>query len=173
MEWPKPKQVAHNCCEYDELVREPSIFNLGHAYRKKRDFANSALWYRASLAINPRIASTYSALGFTVHLSGNLDAAIELYHQSLSLKPDDTFTCEMLSAALRDVLELRDPTVLANPICLIDPLEHPIAIDSEPAANGVCTCGPTKVSWLHGGSARCTIQSLDVLHITIGAPHSL
>ena len=38
--------------------------------------------------------------------------AIELYHQSLSLKPDDTFTCEMLSEALKDTLELGDPTNL-------------------------------------------------------------
>ena len=90
------------------MVREPSIFNLGHAYRKKRDFDSAALWYRAALAINPRVASTYSALGFTLHLKGDLDAAIELYHQSLSLKPDDTFTCEMLSEALKDTLDFPD-----------------------------------------------------------------
>ena len=101
-------QVAERCHEYDETVREPSIFNLGHAYRKKRDFDNAALWYRAALAINPRVASTYSALGFTLHLKGDLDAAIELYHQSLSLKPDDTFTCEMLSEALKDTLDVGD-----------------------------------------------------------------
>ena len=77
---------------YDESLREPSIFNLGHAYRKKRDFPNAIKWYRAALAINPRVPSTYSALGFALHLSGDLAAAIELYHQSLSLKPDDTFT---------------------------------------------------------------------------------
>ena len=74
-------QVAENCQEYDETVREPSIFNLGHAYRKKREFDHAATWYRAALAINPRVASTYSALGFTLHLKGDLDAAIELYHQ--------------------------------------------------------------------------------------------
>lgn len=101
-------RVAANCHEYDETVREPSIFNLGHAYRKKRDFDNAALWYRAALAINPRVASTYSALGFTLHLKGDLDGAIELYHQSLSLKPDDTFTCEMLSRALEDTLDMTD-----------------------------------------------------------------
>ena len=38
--------------------------------------------------------------------------AIELYHQSLSLKPDDTFTCEMLSEALQNTLTLNDPTNL-------------------------------------------------------------
>ena len=106
--------VAENCHEYDETVREPSIFNLGHAYRKKRDFDNAALWYRAALAINPRVASTYSALGFTLHLKGDLDAAIELYHQSLSLKADDTFTCEMLSEALKDTLDVGDVTDLSS-----------------------------------------------------------
>jgi anaphase-promoting complex subunit 6 len=97
--------VAENCHDYDDAVREPSIFNLGHAYRKKGEYENAARWYRAALAINPRIASTYSALGFALHLNGELDEAIELYHQSLSLKPDDTFTCEMLSEALKDTLE--------------------------------------------------------------------
>ena len=38
--------------------------------------------------------------------AGDLDTAIELYHQSLSLKPDDTFTCEMLSEALKDTLDV-------------------------------------------------------------------
>ena len=107
-------QVAENCQEYDESVREPSIFNLGHAYRKQRDFDSASRWYRAALAINPRVASTYSALGFTLHLKGDLDAAIELYHQSLSLKPDDTFTCEMLSEALKDTLDLGDVTDLGG-----------------------------------------------------------
>ena len=49
----------------------------------------------------------------TEHLRGNLHEAIELYHQSLSLKPDDTFTCEMLTEALKDALEEpADPTAL-------------------------------------------------------------
>ena len=111
-------QVASNCQEYDETVREPSIFNLGHAYRKKRDFDNAALWYRAALAINPRVASTYSALGFTLHLKGDLDQAIELYHQSLSLKPDDTFTCEMLSEALKDILDAGDVTDVGSSMAM-------------------------------------------------------
>jgi len=98
-------QVATNCQDYDEATREPSIFNLGHAYRKLRQFDKAVQWYKEALAINPRSASTYSALGFTQHLQGELQSAIELYHQSLSLKPDDTFTCEMLSEALKDSIE--------------------------------------------------------------------
>ena len=77
--------------------------------------------YRAALAINPRVASTYSALGFTLHLRGDLDQAIELYHQSLSIKPDDTFTCEMLSEALKDTLEAGDVTDLGGVLHAADP----------------------------------------------------
>jgi len=107
-------QVAENAQSYDLTTREPSIFNLGHTFRKLRQFDKALNWchdsqtqnidqrglrnrvsatssanalyrYRAALAISPRVASTYSALGFTEHLSGNLHEAIELYHQSLSL----------------------------------------------------------------------------------------
>ncbi|EOD11296.1 hypothetical protein EMIHUDRAFT_214582 [Emiliania huxleyi CCMP1516] len=88
--------------DYDDAAREPSIFNLGHACRKMRRFDEAIEWYRLALAIAPRNASTYAALGFTHHLRGDPDGAIELYHQSLSLKPDDTFTCEMLKEALKD-----------------------------------------------------------------------
>ena len=105
--------MAENAQSYDAATREPSIFNLGHAYRKLRRFERAIAWYRAALAISPRVASTYSALGFTEHLRGNLHEAIELYHQSLSLKADDTFTCEMLTEALKDALEEpSDPTAL-------------------------------------------------------------
>ena len=159
-------RVAENCQEYDEAVREPSIFNLGHAYRKQRDFDSAAHWYRAALAINPRVASTYSALGFTLHLRGDLDQvhlpqaqsthntttspphhtiyttllsslsryqAIELYHQSLSIKPDDTFTCEMLSEALKDTLEIGDVTDLGGVLNAADPA---VSMPSRSASAG-------------------------------------
>jgi len=98
-------RVAEHEGDYDDAAREPSIFNLGHACRKMRRFDEAIEWYRLALAIAPRNASTYAALGFTHHLRGDPDGAIELYHQSLSLKPDDTFTCEMLKEALKDVLQ--------------------------------------------------------------------
>ena len=87
--------------EYNEEAREPSMFNLGHAHRKLREYSEAIKWYESALAIRPRSASTFSALGFTHHLQGSLDTAIELYHQALSLKPDDTFTSEMLTEALK------------------------------------------------------------------------
>ena len=35
---------------------------------------------------------------------GNLDEAIDLYHQALSCKPDDPFASEMLNKALQEAL---------------------------------------------------------------------
>lgn len=98
-------QVARHPGDYDDATREPSIFNLAHTYRKMKRLDEAIEWYRAALAIHPHSASTYSALGFTHHLRGDVDLAIELYHQSLSLKPDDTFTSEMLTQALKDTID--------------------------------------------------------------------
>ena len=39
-----------------------------------------------------------------MHLVGDLDGAIDFYHQSLSRKPDDPFASEMLNRALTDAL---------------------------------------------------------------------
>jgi len=36
---------------------------------------------------------------------GDVSGAIELYHKALSMKPDDTFTVEMLNRALQEFLD--------------------------------------------------------------------
>jgi hypothetical protein len=43
---------------------------------------------------------------------GGLEAAIEHYHKALGLRPEDTFTAEMLTAALRAAAEMEDPAAL-------------------------------------------------------------
>ena len=49
--------------------------------------------------------SSYSALGFTRHLIGDIEGAIDFYHQALSRKPDDPFSNEMLNRALEEALD--------------------------------------------------------------------
>lgn len=39
-----------------------------------------------------------------MHLMGDLDEAIDCYHQALSCKPDDPFSSEMLNKALQEAL---------------------------------------------------------------------
>ncbi len=46
--------------------------------------------------------STYTALGFTYHLKGDFDTAIDYYHKALGLVADDALTTEMLERALKD-----------------------------------------------------------------------
>lgn len=85
-------------------AREPSLLNLGHCLRKLGRLEEAVCCYEAALAIRPRAPSTYAALGFAHHLAGDSHRAIVHYHQALSLRPDDTFTCEMLSRALEEAL---------------------------------------------------------------------
>jgi len=40
---------------------------------------------------------------------GDIDGAIESYHQALSMKPDDTFSGEMLNRALHESFSNPDP----------------------------------------------------------------
>jgi hypothetical protein len=49
-------------------------------------------------------------LGFTRHLVGDLEGAIEFYHQSLSRKPDDPFASDMLNRALNEALDNMSPS---------------------------------------------------------------
>ena len=48
--------------------------------------------------------AAYAALGFAKHLGGNVDGAIDSYHEALSRKPEDPFTSEMLTRALAEAV---------------------------------------------------------------------
>ncbi|EFA86041.1 TPR repeat-containing protein [Heterostelium album PN500] len=78
---------------------EPTLFNLAHCYRKCRQFNEALKYYQIAHTLSPGNSSIYSALGFTHHLQGNFDEAIDYYHQSLSIR-DDNFTNTLLNKAL-------------------------------------------------------------------------
>jgi len=86
------------------LSREPTLFNLGHAHRKLRQYDEAVACYEECLSIIPRKASTYSALGFTNQLKGQRVKAIEYYHKALGLDSEDSFAAQMLSRTLADNL---------------------------------------------------------------------
>jgi tetratricopeptide (TPR) repeat protein len=83
---------------------EPTLFNLGHSFRKTRQFPKAQKCFERCVSLCPDKFSTYAALAFTKHLMSDLDGAIEYYHQALSCKPDDPFSTEMLNRALREAL---------------------------------------------------------------------
>jgi anaphase-promoting complex subunit 6 len=86
----------------DNVYWEPTIYNLGHSYRKCRQFSNALLCFNRCVNLCPEKYSAYSALAFTMHLIGDIDDAISYYHKALGLKPDDPFCTDMLSRAFHD-----------------------------------------------------------------------
>ena len=83
---------------------ESTIFNLAYALRKMRRFDTALVCLERSCSLCPDQASAWSARGFVCHLDGDVDQAIDFYHQALACKPKDPFSSEMLQRALIDAL---------------------------------------------------------------------
>lgn len=79
---------------------EPTVFNLAHCYRRLGKYTDAIKYYTLCLKLIPNNGSSYSALGLTYHLYGNLDMALQCYQQALSITPDDQFTSDMLDMAI-------------------------------------------------------------------------
>lgn len=94
---------------------EPTIFNLGHSYRKSRHFEQAVCCFSRCVALCPDRFSTYTALAFTKQLMGDLNTAISLYHQALGLKPDDPFSTDMLNHAFKDQIASTSHTTFDLP----------------------------------------------------------
>lgn len=90
------------CPERLRYAWEPAMFNLGHAYRKLGLYEEAIHYYQMARSYCPKEHSTFSALGLTYHLQGETEEAIQNYHSALALKPEDTFSNEMLDKALED-----------------------------------------------------------------------
>ncbi len=94
------------------LTRWSTAFsNLGHCYRKLLRWDDAISMFRKALSLDPSDAATHTALAFTLHLCGNLDEAVEIYHVSLSLCPDESLAAELLERALQDALCLHVQSV--------------------------------------------------------------
>jgi anaphase-promoting complex subunit 6 len=99
--------TERDCVDFcQDSFWECTIFNLGQSYRKVRRYDDAINCFSKSLALCPEKAMSFSALGFVRHLKGDIDGAIESYHQALSRKPDDPFASEMLNRAMVEALDL-------------------------------------------------------------------
>ena len=94
-----------------KLACEASIFNLAQTYRKLKDFENAAKYFHLALSLKPRDPAIHAALASCFHVLGGayVHKAIESYHIALALRPTDTFASEMLTRALKDVLDIDEP----------------------------------------------------------------
>ncbi|KAL3804331.1 hypothetical protein HJC23_011259, partial [Cyclotella cryptica] len=94
-------ECVHRC---NDIFWEPTIYNLGQSYRKLRRYVDAIVCFEKCSSLNPGSSSAFSALGFAHHLNGDVDRAIDSYHEALSRKPDDPFSTEMLNRALSEAV---------------------------------------------------------------------
>ena len=64
---------------------------------------DALLWYDRCLSVKPHCATTHALRGFTLHLQGCFDEAIDTYHRALTLQPSNIFCTDMLTKALNDI----------------------------------------------------------------------
>lgn len=81
---------------------EPTIFNLGMAHVKTKNYDRAAELFEWSLALLPYNPSGYALLAFTHQMQGRLQEAIEYYHQALSITPEYDFVLVAIEEALNE-----------------------------------------------------------------------
>mmetsp|Transcript_24708 Transcript_24708/g.59568 ORF Transcript_24708/g.59568 Transcript_24708/m.59568 type:complete len:1161 (-) Transcript_24708:151-3633(-) len=95
---------------------EPTVFNLGQSYRKIKRYEEAIACFEKCSSLNPGNYAAYAALGFAKHLGGDIDSAIDSYHEALSRKPEDPFASEMLTRALHEVVTYPPSLAMLSPI---------------------------------------------------------
>jgi Tetratricopeptide repeat. len=109
--------TERDCVDFcQDSFWECTIFNLGQSYRKVKRYDDAMNCFSKSLALCPERAMSFSALGFVRQLTGDIDGAIESYHQALSRKPDDPFATEMLNRAMQEALDLGPLSITSDSI---------------------------------------------------------
>ncbi|CAI5722443.1 unnamed protein product [Peronospora effusa] len=100
-------KALHLCKGLPERLMEawePTLFNLGYSYRKLRKFDQAIHYFQSALRLSPRNASSLAALGFTYHMKGCLEQAIETYHAALACSSEDTLAGSMITVAFGESL---------------------------------------------------------------------
>ncbi len=95
----KEREALLSCCDSPRLQSSILIIvSLPH-----HRFSHFSVFSSRALAYNTRNAAVYAAIGFTQHLSRDIEGAIESYHKALSLQPGDAVTSMLLDQAMGDL----------------------------------------------------------------------
>ena len=65
-----------------------AYYNLGYAYDKKGDLANSISNFSKAIEIDPTLTDAYYNRGFAYYKKGNFDSAIADYSKAIEISPD-------------------------------------------------------------------------------------
>jgi len=109
---------------------EATMFNLGHCYRRLRVFELAKKCYQRALSLQPRSASTCSALGMTLHALGDCSSAVAIYHRPLRFNPEDALSVACLDRALNDMT--LDYQLKMHLLFATTELPYPTAFSAKP-----------------------------------------
>jgi anaphase-promoting complex subunit 6 len=90
---------------------EPTVYNLGHCYRKMGKFEKAIEKYQFALSISPNNYSLFSSIAFTFHIQQKFELAIDFYHRALSINSKDSFSSDMLKRAIEESFDYEEFTV--------------------------------------------------------------
>lgn len=88
-------------------AEEVCLVNLGHCCRRMGQYDAAKECYQKALILKPRVHSTCTALGITLHACGDFDGAVSMYHRALRDCPGDASANELLERALYDLSTFR------------------------------------------------------------------
>lgn len=94
---------------YKYTDSEEILCNYGTCLRRVDRLEEALVVYQRCCTMNPRSAENHANVGFTLHLLGRFDEAIECYHAVLGFEPAHAFCSEMLNNAIEDSLSLAGP----------------------------------------------------------------
>ena len=87
---------------------EPTVFNLGHAYRKLARYAEALEHYEWALLLAPDDPSIYTALGFTLALLGKHERAVDAFNKALIFDPESSIVADLLQRSLVSLFSSSD-----------------------------------------------------------------
>ena len=89
---------------------ERLLNNLGHhTYRKLGRYQESVAFQGQALVLSPLNPSTYSALGYVQYLNSDVPNAVESFHKALGIRREDTFSTNMLTAVIEQLMNCVAP----------------------------------------------------------------
>lgn len=93
------------CKEDKSPVSQTLTINLAHTYRKMRKYDEAIYLYNKISKIDNRNVSVLTSLAYSLHLKGDYLQALDVYHKANFIKPDDSFTIEMINKCLMNMVD--------------------------------------------------------------------
>ncbi len=90
---------------------EPVYNNLGHIYRKQKKYSEALKMHRQALQLAPNDPDTLTAIAYVHLLNDDPVKAVQLCHQSLRLRREDTFTLDLHRMAMESMAAVGTPGI--------------------------------------------------------------